>query len=247
MLSLWNDLLNLIFPPRLRCPFCDGPAAAGEICGRCRAAVEDYRREPRCARCGRLPGSGAASCGGGAAGLCRECRGRDWPFVLACSAGPYEGVLKEAIHRFKYAGRRGLARPLAGLMAAAALAEPRLAPADLLVPVPLAGGKLRQRGFNQAELLAREVGALLRIPVDGRSLVKTVDTPPQAGLPRSARESNLKDAFQVTNAGNIRGRNILLVDDVFTTGMTMSAAAAALARFGAGRVFGLTVAAGRYF
>lgn len=216
MFSLWNDLLNLIFPSRPECPFCGGPVPGGDLCSRCRAVFAGYSREPYCGRCGRLPGKGVVLLNGGAAHLCRECRKHGWPFVLARAAGPYEGVLKEAIHRFKYAGRRGLARHLAGLMAGVVRAEPLMAGVDLLVPVPLSGEKLRHRGFNQAFLLAKELSALLQIRVDSRSLIKVIETPPQAGLPRPARESNLKGAFQVTNTAAIQGKSILLIDDVST-------------------------------
>ena len=247
MFSIWNDLLNLIFPPKPQCPFCNETVPGGELCGRCLAVIEKYRREPYCNRCGRLPGKGAALYNKSTALLCYECRKRDWPFVLARAAGPYESIMKEAIHRFKYAERRSLAGPLAGLMAETIRAEPSFAVVDLILSVPLSGEKLRHRGFNQAALLAREVGALLQIPVDGRSLVKGFETPSQAGLSRSARESNLAGAFQVTNAGKLQGKNILLIDDVFTTGSTLSAAATVLIKSGARQVFGLTAATGRYF
>ncbi|NPV73165.1 MAG: ComF family protein [Pelotomaculum sp.] len=246
MFTLWNDLLNLIFPPAPECPFCGRPGPPGKACGNCLAYLEGFRREAHCSRCGRLPGKGAALFERGGTRLCGECRAREWPFALVRAAGPYEGIIKEAIHRFKYAGRRGLAAPLAALMAEAARAEPLLA-ADLILPVPLAGEKLQKRGFNQAALLAGEVGALLRVPVDRRILVKIVETPSQAGLTRPARQTNLEGAFKVINAGKVCGRKVLVVDDVFTTGSTMSAAAAALTAAGAARVSGLTVAAARFF
>ncbi len=245
MFSLWNDLLNLIFPPKPECPFCGEPVSGGDVCSRCLDIIKGYRREPYCGRCGRLPVEGAAFLSGGTVCLCYECRKRDWPFVLARAAGPYEGILKFAIHNFKYAGRRSLAGFLAGLMADASRLEPLYAEVNLAVPVPLSGAKLRHRGFNQAFLLARELGVLLQIPVEEGALAKVVETPPQAGLSRAAREINLKGAFKVTNAGKIYGKNILLVDDVFTTGSTLSVAATVLIESGARQVFGLTVATGR--
>lgn len=243
MLSLWKDLLNLIFPLKPECPFCREPVQNGKICTCCMDVIEGYRREPYCCRCGRLAGKGAVF----SAQTCSECRKRDWPFVKARAAGPYEGLLKEAIHRFKYKGRLSFGGYLAGLMAEIVPNEPLFAEVNLLVPVPLSAEKLRQRGFNQAAILAREVGAILKIPVEGHSLVKTVDTLPQTGLSRSAREFNMRRVFKVTNNNRIQGRNILIIDDVFTTGSTMSAAATALAGAGAGNVFCLTVATGRYF
>jgi ComF family protein len=118
---------------------------------------------------------------------------------------------------------------------------------DLVLPVPLSGEKLRQRGFNQAALLAGEVGNLLQIPVDRRTLFKDIETPSQAGLSRSDRESNLAGAFSVRYPERLYGRNVLIVDDVFTTGSTISAVAATIRQAGADRVFGLSVAAVRFF
>lgn len=245
-MSLWKDLLDLIFPPGPECPFCGGQRLGENICEQCRAVIDGYSRELYCGRCGRYAGKGAtlpASPGH----LCFECRKHGWPFVQARAAGPYEGVLKDAIHRFKYAGRRSLAPYLARLMAEAACAGPEFPSLDLGLPVPLSAEKLRRRGFNQAALLAQEVGSLLRIPVSGRLLVKDFETSPQAGLPRSARECNLMGAFRVTDSGALRGKKILIIDDVFTTGSTISSAATVVRKAGAGQVFALTAAAGRYF
>ena len=246
MLSLWKDLLNLIFPPGPECPFCGGPRRGVDICDQCRTVIDGYSRELYCSRCGRYAGKGAvipATPGH----LCFTCRKQGWPFVRARAAGPYEGVLKDAIHRFKYSGRRSLAPYLARLMAEVVRAGALFPVIDLAVPVPLSDEKLRRRGFNQAALLAKEVGSLLRIPVNGRLLVKDFETSPQAGLPRSARESNLTGAFRVTDSGALCGKNILIIDDVFTTGSTIASAASVVRKAGAGQVFALTAATGRYF
>jgi ComF family protein len=246
--SIWNDFLNLIFPPRPECPFCGRTSFRGAVCGPCQDVLQGYRRETCCERCGRLPAGGVAPDGSGRL-VCGDCRKRDWPFVLARSGGPYEGFLREALHRFKYAGQRGLAPHLASLMVEAFRAEPYFSGAgiDLVLPVPLSGEKLRQRGFNQAALLAGEVGNLLQIPVDRRTLFKDIETPSQAGLSRSDRESNLAGAFSVRYPERLYSRNVLIVDDVFTTGSTISAVAATIRQAGADRVFGLSVAAVRFF
>ncbi|KUK82498.1 MAG: putative amidophosphoribosyltransferase [Pelotomaculum thermopropionicum] len=250
MFCLWDDLLNLIFPPRTACPFCGGMSPGGTVCRRCLEFLEAYRRESCCRRCGRLPGRGGhafLSAGNDAAGLCAECRKRDWPFVLARAAGPYEGILKDAVHRLKYAGKRSLAGPLAEIMEPVLRAEPRFAAVDLLVPVPLSREKLLRRGFNQAALLARKLGVRQQIEVEENFLVKDFETLPQAGLSKSAREQNLKGVFKVKPGKTISGRNVLLIDDVFTTGSTMSAVSATLAAAGANQVFGLTAVTGRLF
>ncbi|MEG3072205.1 MAG: phosphoribosyltransferase family protein [Candidatus Syntrophopropionicum ammoniitolerans] len=95
--------------------------------------------------------------------------------------------------------------------------------------------------------MAEEVGYRLQLPVNHKLLVKDFDTQPQVGLDRVAREKNLEGAFRVTNTGVIQGKNIMIIDDVFTTGNTMSSVAMVVRSAGAGNIFGLTVAAGRYF
>jgi len=245
-LLLWDSLLDLLFPPRPECPFCGAPGNGAEVCSSCLLEISRHRLEPHCCRCGRLPGGEMVVPAGGPC-LCRECQRHDWPFVLARAFGPYEGLLKEVIHRFKYGGSRRLARPLAFLMVEVVLSEALHKIIDLIVPVPLAKDRLRRRGFNQAALLAKEIGSILKIPVDGQTLVKVADTPAQTGLPRAARELNLINAFKVINKRKFYGKNILIIDDVFTTGSTMSAVAAELRHSGAEQVFGLTAATGRYF
>jgi len=246
-MTIWKDLLDLIFPARPECPFCGGGDTKGKPCDSCLATIKGYQCERPCSRCGRLAEKGARPKYGRAGFLCYDCRKRDWPFTLARAGGPYEGVLKEAIHRFKYTGRRSLASHLAALMLEVCRLEPLYQAADLIVPAPLSREKLRVRGFNQAELLAVEVGRALGVPVNGKCLVKDIDTPPQTGLSRVARESNLKGAFSVKKPDLIRDRVVLLIDDVFTTGSTMSETAATLKQAGAGEVLVLTVATGRCY
>jgi len=246
MLSLWKDLLNLIYPSPVECPLCGGTRQGKDLCDNCCSIISGYKQELYCERCGRFTGKGS-HIPSVSSHFCYTCRKQQWPFELVRAAGPYEGVLKEAIHRFKYLGRRGLACSLAGLMVETARAEPLLTSVDLILPVPLSDEKLRLRGFNQAVLLAEEAGYRLQMPVNSKLLVKDFETHPQAGLNRTAREQNLRGAFRVTNAGVINGKNIMIIDDVFTTGSTMSSAALVIRSAGAKHVFGLTAAAGRYF
>ncbi len=246
MFSLWKELLNLLYPSPVDCPFCGGKRQGKDFCENCCSIISSYKHELYCGRCGSFTGKGALiPCV--SSHFCYTCRKRRWPFELVRAAGPYEGILKEAIHRFKYLGRRSLACSLAGLMVDVARTEPLLMSVDLVLPVPLSDEKLRQRGFNQAALLAEEVGYRLQIPVNTRLLVKGFETLPQAGLNRPAREQNLSGAFRVTNAEVIHGKKIMVIDDVFTTGSTMSAVATVIRSAGAKHVFGLTAAAGRYF
>jgi len=246
--SIWNDFLNLIFPPRPECPFCGRASSRGDVCGACRDVLRGYRGETSCKRCGRLPAGRVEPDSSGTL-LCGDCRKRDWPFVLARAGGPYEGFLREVLHRFKYAGQRSLAPHLASLMVEAFRSELYFSGVgiDLILPVPLSKEKLRQRGFNQAALLAGEVGNRLQIAVDRGILSKDFETPSQAGLNRSAREANLAGAFSVRYPERLYGRKVLIIDDVFTTGSTLAAVAAVILQGGADRVFGLSAASVRFF
>jgi ComF family protein len=143
-----------------------------------------------------------------------------------------------ALHRFKYEGRRPLARPL-GLLLAERLAVDGVA-AEIVAWVPLHPERRRRRGYNQAELLARELARLCCLrPLPG--LVRVRDTPPQVGLDRLRRLANVRDAFEWNGQDLGRG-SVLLIDDVTTTGATLDACAAALKAAGSGAVTGLTVA-----
>ena len=170
-----------------------------------------------------------------AAGRCALCRSGLRGFDAAYSFGSYEGALRELIHLYKYGKVRTLARPLSGLLAQAL---PRDEEFDAAVPVPLYWRRRLQRGFNQAELLARGLSRRTGIPVVG-ALGRVRPTPTQAGLSNTARRQNVAKAFR---SRSVQGRRILLIDDVMTTGATGAACALALKQAGARRVALLTVA-----
>jgi ComF family protein len=168
-------------------------------------------------------------------GRCALCRSGLRGFDAAYSFGAYEGVLRELIHLYKYGRVKTLAWPLSGLLAQAL---PRDEAFDATVPVPLYWRRRLQRGFNQAELLARGLSRRTGIPV-ARALSRLRPTPAQAGLSNSARRQNVSQAFR---ARGVQGKRILLIDDVMTTGATAASCAAALKQAGARRVSLLTVA-----
>lgn len=152
--------------------------------------------------------------------------------------GGYEGTLREILHALKYDGRRSIAPHLSRVMAR--VAAPLLADADLAVPVPLHRLRLHQRGFNQAADLARGLG------VPAVNVLRRVRrTRPQVELPAAERHSNVADAFAIARfcrAGGVRGKVVVLVDDVATTGATLEACATVLQAAGAGEVRALTAA-----
>jgi ComF family protein len=153
----------------------------------------------------------------------------------------YGGAVATAIARFKYAGRSDLAARFAGVMAGAADREHHRA-IELVVPVPLHPSRLVERGFDQAALLALPVARRWGIPCAPRALLRTRPTPPQASLDRAARAANVADAFRCALPEKVRGRRILLVDDVRTTGATLGACVDALDRAGAREVRTLVLA-----
>jgi ComF family protein len=153
-------------------------------------------------------------------------------------------VVKEMVHLFKYKHRKPLGNILSGLMADFARRYPEVLDGiDMVTFVPLRKSRLREREFNQSEMLARDLAAEFGLKVSG-SLRKIKRTRPQNELARSERLVNLKGAFRAENPCGIRGERILLVDDVMTTGSTLSECAAVLREAGAGGVRCLTLARG---
>jgi ComF family protein len=171
---------------------------------------------------------------------CPSCR--RWKLDIDGIRSPFafQGVLRQAIHRFKYGGFKALARPLAELLARNLESRPLLA--EVLVPVPLHPLRLRDRGYNQSGLLVRELGRLTGLPVEEGTLFRQRNSPAQVRTPDSEeRRSNVSDAFGCRNDG-LRGRRVLIIDDVCTTGATLNSCAIALKTVGTASVWGLALA-----
>jgi ComF family protein len=174
---------------------------------------------------------------------CFTCR-RSPSKILIRAATVYQGAIRNAIHRYKYAGRKGLGIPLATLLYGAWTRWPELRPIDALVPVPLHRTSYRQRGYNQAEILAQSLSQRTSIPVLAKGLVRIRKTKPQFELTKEDRLSNLAGALEFESAEDrpLKGMNFLLIDDVCTTGATLIECARALRQAGAPRVKALVVA-----
>jgi ComF family protein len=185
--------------------------------------------QPFCARCGRPYSED---------GLCGWCRRAPSALDHIRSAALFGGPLREAVHAFKYKGRVDLAQPLAELMVAFWRRNPL--PADVIVPVPLHARRERERGFNQAVLLAQAFAARVELPVTV-ALERARETVPQVGLNAHERRENVRGAFTAL-IDMPSGHRALLVDDICTTGATLDACAVALRRAGCRRVYALTLA-----
>ena len=191
------------------------------------------RQRPRCRTCALAVPEGVAHCGA----CLRHPNGLDACHAAVDYGYPWSGVLQA----FKFRGDPGWAGALATLLRSTPWVEPALEAAELVLPIPLAPQRLRMRGFNQALLLAQ---ALAPARVQAGLLLRTHDTPAQSGLDRTQRLRNLARAFAVEplRAAQLAGRQVLLVDDVMTTGATLQAAAAVLRQAGAARVTALVLA-----
>ena len=223
--------LDLIFPPR-----CAGCGESGSVlCVKCRASFR-APEPPLCPRCGHGRVSSQANCP-----VCAHGRG---PAALTAmrAALIYEGPARQAILALKFRGQRRVAEPLGDLLADLCIQQD--IPIDIVVPVPLHPTRKRQRGYNQAELLARRCGARLARPVRLDLVARRRATPPQTSLPAAERRRNVTDAFALaaTAADALAGKHILLVDDVATTGSTLDAAAATLAQAQPASIWGIVVA-----
>jgi ComF family protein len=231
-----HALFSLFFPDE--CRVCGEPlreVTRIPVCRRCLRAPQPLSAEFFCVSC-RTPFQNAFPLD--ADNRCALCRGGLRGFDAAYCFGAYEGVLRELIHLFKYARIKTLAHPLGDLLAAAL---PRDQEWDALVPVPLHWRRQWKRGFNQSELLARDIARRTAIPVV-KALRRAHATLTQAGLSNTNRRQNVAKAFRCRLAAEVAGKRILLIDDVMTTGATGAACALALKRAGARKVALLAVA-----
>ncbi len=159
---------------------------------------------------------------------------------MARAWAPMTGIVRKAVHRLKYRRDLALAETLAGELLS--LVQALGWQVDAVVPVPLGQARYRARGYNQAALLAFPLALGLGVPYDGKALARVRETRSQVNLSAEARRRNVARAFGVVQAQAVRGKVVLLVDDVMTTGATLDAAATALKAVGARQVFAVTVA-----
>ena len=236
---LLDSLLNLIFPED--CFICSVAVARHQECGICSACWDKTLAlkisPPRCASCG-LPLQNFED---DQDHLCGECIRQMPPYAGARSFGYYTAELGKIIQEMKFHGRRNLVRLLGPLLTVAFFESWRREDFDLIVPVPLHSKRRRERGYNQSELLSRALERQIAVPFHP-ALIRVRPTLPQVGLTQLERMENVRKAFQCKRPQQISKMRILLIDDVMTTGATVSSASRALLEAGALRVSVLTVA-----
>jgi ComF family protein len=211
------------------------------ICDDCWEQIE-LISEPYCEICGKPMDFKTTSDHAGT-NKCRLCQRQQTKFSKACSIALYESTLRQAIHLFKYEGKMIMAKHFAELIRDCLPTLFELSDYNYLIPVPLHKKRYKERGFNQSELLAYELEKLFDIPVHLGNLVRVKNTKPQFSLEtREEKLTNVQGAFEVREPEKIEWKNILLVDDIFTTGATVSEIAKSLLNAGANRVDVFTLA-----
>lgn len=237
---LWKESLHLLYP--LRCPICDRtiPGSFGKweypICPECQRSIE-YVGEPACKKCGKPVTDQRTE-------FCGDCMRQTHGFTQGKALWVYRDEVKQSVYRLKYANRReyGIAYGQELVRVYGRWIRDRRI--QMILPVPLHRKRRRQRGYNQAGIIAEEIGRQMGIPVLGNLLVRCVDTRPQKELNDKERKNNLKNAFKIVQ-NNVQLKRILLVDDIFTTGSTMDGAAEVLKEAGASDVYFVSVSIGR--
>lgn len=221
--ALWQAI-DWLYPPT-----CGGCGRPGERwCAACQQGCQ--RCERVCPLCGDVQAGGT---------LCASCRAQTPAYQALRSWGVHQGPLMRAVHQLKYKGDIGIGEALSKHLID--LYNDLKWEVDLVIAVPLSKSRVKERGYNQAGILARPLAYAIQKPYRPNSVVRCKETRSQVGLSAAQRHENVKDAFQA-NQQQVKGKSIVLIDDVTTTGSTISACAQALIQAGASAVFGLTLA-----
>lgn len=232
-----KELTDCFYPPR--CPLCDEILSPGEqVCPSCKKEVCPVS-EPVCKKCGKPMEDVRRE-------YCSDCAQRKHTYKQGKAVFVYKAGIKKSMYRFKYSNRREYAAFYAKCAAKIHGEWIRKKRVEVIVPVPMYIGKMRRRGYNQAEVFARALGKEMDIPVDAKIVRRVRNTTPQKELSNQERQRNLKKAFQLTH-DIVKYSQILLVDDIYTTGSTMDAVADTLLSGGAVDIYCICISIGAGF
>ena len=225
---------ELFFPTI--CPFCEKIMDSGKglVCKNC-IQVLPFVGEAYCSKCGKKTGHNKF--------LCEDCIDRQHLFDKGRSVFCYEGMVAESLINFKYHGRKIYADTYAMWIERCLGPWIRSIGVDIIIPVPIHKKRLRKRTYNQAELIGRNLGRRMNIPFRGSSVMRRKNTSPQKKLSAMERMKNMQNAFVITK-NDFDGKNILIVDDIYTTGVTMDALCHELKKAGALKISFATVSSG---
>lgn len=225
----WDYVLDFIYPKE-----CVGCGKEGNwLCDNCRKKIVKIKTS-YCPFCRQITQKGQ---------FCSNCRRKTALTGIIISAHYREGPLKEMIHAYKYDSIRALGQELAEIICER-LKNNLPSGEKIVIPIPLHSKKEKERGFNQALFLAQIISQKLNLPLEKNTLIRTKNTKAQIKLKKKERIKNMRRAFVCSLPQKVRGKTILLIDDVATTGTTLNEAAKILRKFGARQVWGVTIAQG---
>ncbi len=230
-----EGILDLVYPRR--CVICDGTVEVYDkmICPGCNKKLS-FGRGPFCLKCGKLLLDEETE-------YCGDCEKKDHEYEAGRSLFPYSEDVIKSLYRLKYSGRREYAEFYGRKLAERFREVINGWGVEVIIPVPLHKSRLRERGYNQAALMAAHLGRCLGIKVEENAVIRVRKTRPQKLLDASSRQSNIKNAFKIGQF-DVKLKTVLLVDDIYTTGSTIDEVCRTLKQAGAGRVYFLTAAAG---
>lgn len=235
MLKALTEYINsVLFPPH--CPFCEKILDFREacVCGDCMQKLP-FICEPICSRCGKhLNGEGD---------LCVDCSKNEHVYKEGRAVWQYKKQVSDSLLRFKYHNQRNYAKVYGEWVVRLFSKWIKERNIDVIVPVPIHKSRMRSRGYNQAFLVAKVLGESLNIPVDDESVIRSKKTLPQKELSVFERMQNIQKSFSLRN-DSFRGKNILIIDDIYTTGLTVDALSFSLIKGGAKNIYFIALATG---
>ena len=227
-------LADLVYPRR--CPVCDRAVSpfGSLVCETCKSKFT-YIKQPYCMKCGKKLAEETAE-------YCSDCMHRRHFFDSGRALYAYKSAA-DSIYRFKYKGRQEYGVYYAVCMAAQMGGWITACRPDALIPVPIHASKKRVRGYNQADVLAREIGRLMGIPIESDLIRRVRKTAPMKDLPLAERQNNLKRAFKICR-NDVKLDTVIIIDDIYTTGSTIDAMSYELRRAGVKRIYFAALAIG---
>lgn len=235
MLKLLNKILEILYPKT--CVFC-GKVQKTQVCSACREKIR-YIKEPRCKKCGKPIRYSDKE-------LCTDCKENKHYYEQGKNIWLHKGPVRWSIYQFKYHNRRIYGCFYAEEMYRLYGQKMKEWGIERIIPVPLYKKRQKSRGYNQSTIVAKHLGKLAGIPVDTKSVVRIRNTKPQKELKGKERKQNVKDAFQLTKY-HVTDENVLLIDDIYTTGNTIDAVAKVLTEKAGCKVFFFTISIGQGF
>lgn len=230
--------VKVFFPDDCNCLVCNEEIPSGSAFPLCEECAKDFpfNNGNVCLRCGSPIENEAC--------FCLECQNHNKNFDIARSALKYEGVVKKLILDMKFHNNRWIEKYFANLLAEVYIKNNMNA--DIIVPVPISNKRQKERGYNQSELIAEHLSQKLHLPLVNDAVIKIKDNDRQMGLTIAKRRENVKGVYKPQNREIVKGKKVLLVDDILTTGSTLSEVARQLKIAGASVVYGLVVASPQY-